>query len=254
MATILIGLGGTGIDCLRTIKTQVYARLRPDDTDVVTPGYEHIRFLGVDTDERSRGLIRNSENIRLDSNIALDDAEFFSIGNPNVIKAWGTPWLENRPELSWLKREQIPISNLSKAGAGGVRQIGRFMMMDQSDSFISRLEQEINVAKSGLDELPVHIHVFSGLSGGTGAGIFLDVCYMIQSIADKIVEGVNTYGYFFLPDVNLSKIPDSDNMTRAYVQVNGYAAMQELDYCMQLRFNGGSFVQEYKGNQKIESY
>ena len=54
-ATILIGLGGTGIDCLRTIKTQVYSRLKPDDEEAVVPTYEHIRFLGVDTAERSKG-------------------------------------------------------------------------------------------------------------------------------------------------------------------------------------------------------
>ena len=36
-ASLLIGLGGTGIDCLRTIKTQVRSRLRPDDSWAWTP-------------------------------------------------------------------------------------------------------------------------------------------------------------------------------------------------------------------------
>ena len=54
-ATVLIGLGGTGIDCLRTIKTQVHSRLKADDPDAVVPKYEHIRFLGVDTAEKSKG-------------------------------------------------------------------------------------------------------------------------------------------------------------------------------------------------------
>ena len=52
-ATVLIGLGGTGIDALRTIKTQVYSRLKADDPDAVVPQYEHIRFLGVDTVEKT---------------------------------------------------------------------------------------------------------------------------------------------------------------------------------------------------------
>lgn len=30
-ATILIGLGGTGVHCIRTIKTEVYNRLQPDN-------------------------------------------------------------------------------------------------------------------------------------------------------------------------------------------------------------------------------
>lgn len=251
-ATILIGLGGTGIDCLRTIKTQVHARLKPDDPNAVTPEYAHIRFLGVDTDENSRGAAGSNENIKADSMMTLDDTEFFSIGNPDVKKALSNSLaLKKRTELSWLRWEDIRVPNLSKAGAGGIRQIGRFMMMDQSDSFRSRLEQEISAAKSGLSQPPVHIHIFSGLSGGTGAGSFLDVCYMVKDIATS-VSGVTIYGYFFLPDVNLSKIPYSDNLTRVYIRQNGYAAMQELDYCMQLQFNGGGFVQEYKGHRKIE--
>ena len=51
IVNIFIGLGGTGVDCLREIKTQVYNRIEPDlitnDGKVV---YEHIRFLGVDRD------------------------------------------------------------------------------------------------------------------------------------------------------------------------------------------------------------
>ena len=54
-ATVLIGLGGTGMDCLRTIKTQIYSRLKPDDPNAVNKTYKHIRFLGVDTDESSNG-------------------------------------------------------------------------------------------------------------------------------------------------------------------------------------------------------
>ena len=55
IATVLIGLGGTGIQCIRTIKTSVYERLLPDDPEAVTPTYKHIRFLGVDIDPTNTG-------------------------------------------------------------------------------------------------------------------------------------------------------------------------------------------------------
>ena len=42
-ATVLIGLGGTGMDCIRTIKTQVYSRLKPDNPEADIPEYSHIR-------------------------------------------------------------------------------------------------------------------------------------------------------------------------------------------------------------------
>ena len=52
-ASILIGLGGTGIDCIKTIKAAVRERLKPDDPDAVVAEYSHIQFLGVDTDKKS---------------------------------------------------------------------------------------------------------------------------------------------------------------------------------------------------------
>ena len=36
-ATVLIGLGGTGIDALRTVKTQVHQHLQPDDPEPARP-------------------------------------------------------------------------------------------------------------------------------------------------------------------------------------------------------------------------
>ena len=72
-ATVLIGLGGTGIDALRTIKTQVYSRLKADDPDAVVPGYQHIRFLGVDTAEKSKGD-PNDESASQQANTAMPTA------------------------------------------------------------------------------------------------------------------------------------------------------------------------------------
>ena len=250
-ATVLIGLGGTGIDALRTIKTQVYSRLKADDPDAVVRTYKHIRFLGVDTAEKSKGDSNDQDNVKAGALMALDDTEFFSISNTNVKKAFGNPEaMKMRDELSWLRWEDIEVPDLGKAGAGGIRQIGRYMMMDKSKTFMDRVEQEINAAKTDLNEPTVNIHIFSGLSGGTGAGCFLDVCYMVRHIANKL--GGTIFGYFFMPDVNLSVIPYADTKTRAYIPTNGYASMQELDYCMQLQYNGGSFTQTYRNHVVVD--
>lgn len=152
--------------------------------------------------------------------------------------------------MSWLDHEHIDAPNLTDAGAGGIRQVGRFMMMDRSEDFASKVEQEINSAKRGLNNPRVNVHIFAGLSGGTGSGCFLDVCYMVRSIAERI-GGVTIFGYFFLPDVNLSTVPFENVDVRSYIPKNGYAAMQELDYCMGLQKNGGSFEQVYQGHKTI---
>ena len=254
-ATVLIGLGGTGVHCLRTIKTQVYNRLKADDPKADVPKYDHIRFIGVDTTKKSRGgaLTESAkeEVKKAGSIMSLDDTEFFSIANANLKDALRNELaLQQRNELSWLEYKKIGVPDLGDAGAGGIRQIGRFMMMDRSSSFLSKVEQEINAAKRGLASPQVNVHIFSGLSGGTGSGCFLDVCYMVRSIAEKI-GGITLYGYFFTPDVNLEKIPYEAVDVRTYIPKNGYAAMQELDYCMNLPKNGGSFEQSYQNFNTI---
>lgn len=251
-ASILIGLGGTGVDCIRTIKTQVYTRLKPDDVNAVVPEYKRIRFIGVDTDTKTQGRAEEQNTLNLAGTVMpLDDTEFFSIANSNLRSAFENRLaLEKNIAFSWLENERIDVPDLTQAGAGGNRQVGRFMMMDKSQSFMAKVRQEINIAKAGLTTPNVNIHIFSGLSGGTGAGCFLDVCYMIQSIT-KDMGGATVFGYFFLPDVNLSRISEQTVDVRKYIPQNGYASMQELDYCMNIPKNGGSFIQPYQDNTNI---
>lgn len=246
-ATLLIGLGGTGIDSLRTIKTKVYSRLRPDGPNTVTPRYEHIRFLGIDSDISSRSEQNRAFNAG--TLMALDDLEYFSITSPNIGRILNNPKiLEMRDELSWLCWEDIDARGVSSSG---VRQIGRFMMMEYSSAFMDRVEREIIATKAGLKNPAVHVHIFSGLGGGTGSGCFLDVCYMVRHLAKKMVN-VKIFGYFFLPDVNLSVVPPSCSSVRANISANGYAAMQELDYCMGLPLNGGGFTQDYQDHIAVD--
>lgn len=57
-------------------------------------------------------------------------------------------------------------------------------------------------------------------------------------------------GYFFLPDVNVAHV--RSNRVKDYIPLNGYAAMQELDYCMNLEKNHGKFRQEYTDGKLID--
>ena len=96
--------------------------------------------------------------------------------------------------------------------------------MEKAQTFVTKVKTLVSSAKTGLILPKVYVHIFSGMGGGTGAGTFLDVCYLVREALR--LEGANAYicGYFFLPDVNLAK--NLDRETAAYVQVNGYAYMQ----------------------------
>lgn len=239
----------------------MYSRLKQDNPNAVVPEYRHIRFLGVDSVDPTQDNAEEQNNLRGDALRDLDIAtEMFSIANTTIKDFFqantqnnGDPVaLQMRPELSWIRNRDIPATNMNAAGAGGIRQIGRLMMVNKAADFIARVKQTINEAKSGLNAPAVNIHIISGLGGATGSGCFLDVCYMVQQAVREMGGNANIFGYFFLPDVNLSAFPAGDTRTRQYISKNGYAAMQELDYCMQLQHNGGGFVQKYPNHIQIE--
>ncbi len=250
-ATIAIGLGGTGVACLRNLKKQIYSRLQPDNPDSPIPEYAHIRFLAVDSDKSSLGADGAFNS--------LDEAtEYFSISSGDIRGLLAqTKTLANAPECNWLKTENrekgqrgLPILAAS-AGAGGVRQIGRLLLIEKSAEFVSRVQRAVTDATRGIQgDAEIIIHIFAGIGGGTGSGTFLDVCYLVQEALERIaLKGkALTCGYFFLPDVNLSNTSIEEGSAVArYIKANGFAAMKELDYCMNFQNNHGFWDQEYRG-------
>ena len=119
-ATILIGLGGTGMDCLKTLKTEVYERLMPDDPDAVRAEYSHIRFIGVDSDKSTRGEINSaSKRVNKDALLSLDpNKEYFSIGySGDMRKLFDNPKaFDRKTEFTWLRYDKIDAPALSDQG------------------------------------------------------------------------------------------------------------------------------------------
>ena len=245
-ATVIIGLGGTGADAVIKLKKEVYKQLKPDDVNAVIPKYSDIQYLIVDSDENKvkafSGKISDID----------ENTEFFSIANKSIKATFeAKEVLKNRRELDWLDYEHISIRD-ANYGAGGIRQVGRFLLVDQAEKLYAKIKAIMQSALLGSSG-KLTIHICSGLSGGTGSGIFLDVCYLVRQALKEIGKPeTSVCGYFFLPDVNLS-VPaiNADHLISNYVKVNGFAALQELDYCMNFSRNKDSFKMNY-GFKKIE--
>ena len=239
---LLIGLGGTGIDCIAEIKKQVYTGIKPDDPKAEVPTYQYIQFLAVDADHH---------NDRLAS---FENSEVFDISNSNLRDEMKSSKINSRKELDWIDWDEIgAISDYDgNAGAAGSRIMGRYLMMNRADLFLARVKKMIEEGRRKAGKAYVYIHVFCGLGGGLGSGCFLDACYLIrEAIIQESGYPTFLFGYFFMPDTVLAKIPESAMWVRKNAEQNGYAAMQELDYCMRIWENGGEFTQNYKGEMQI---
>lgn len=253
-ATIVIGCGGTGKDALKQLKKSMIARVCPDDPKAPVPKFEHVKFLSIDSDPRNLkqsdvqsksakdAPAKKSEFV---SSVAdLDKAtEFFPISNEDIVnriqrlaenekKGIGNPGYE------WFnasgKNNTSPVTMRdATAGAGGVRQIGRLLLVDKIKELKERIDDLVTQAKEELDEPKVQVLIFAGIGGGTGSGTFLDVCYLVKYVMQNAaIDKYTIQAMVFLPDVNLCKV--SNPSTKSFIQSNGYYALRELDYCMNL--------------------
>ena len=193
-AVLAIGLGGTGVDCLRTLKRRVYERLRPDNPDDAVPRYDHIRFLAVDTDAKGMKKAQRDGFGELDL-----DTEFFDISYSGKLSTLFAQKRENLANDSayqeWLQFIKLNHVGTVNIGAGGVRQVGRFLLMEHAAGFVSKVVGLINGAMTNAagGARTVYVHVFSGMGGGTGSGTFLDACYLVREALLRAGAASNTH-------------------------------------------------------------
>ena len=247
-AALAIGIGGTGVAALAELKQQVYLQLEPDNPDSPVPEYQHIQFLAIDSDTTDIDRMRGKA--KLDKG-----REFFSINNQNLAAALRAKNLiEGDASLNWMDIDHID-GLLSTQGAGGVRQVGRYLLISRARNLIPTIQAKCTQALEGMTGSELDVYIFAGISGGTGSGCFLDTCYIVQKALENMrkAQSANVMGFFFLPDVVTSK-PQvaADPVKVNYNSSNGYAAMKELDYLMSLKDADDWFRQNY-GTFKIET-
>jgi hypothetical protein len=107
------------------------------------------------------------------------------------------------------------------------------------------------VVRNNAHELEIQPVVFivSTLAGGTGAGIFLQVAYIMRSLMrDLGINKYQQYGFFVLPDIiaegsggNLRTLSE---MQKENMKTNGYACIKELTALY--RYSSGHFPGDFK--------
>lgn len=242
--TLFIGIGGTGIDCLREVKQEVFNRIKPDNPESPKPEYRRVQFLGIDTD---RYCLQDAGTVYdLDEN-----TEFVDISVPNLAAIVHSSAFNENKSLQWFNDNLSIIDACS--GAGAIRQVGRLAAFLNIDKIINTITQKIEITYRSSDKSKMNIHIFTGMGGGTGSGCFLDVCYLIKHIINHLaLSGVaSVKGYLFLPDVNLSRVKIS--LMEKTIETNAYAFMKEIDYCMNFENNGGEWKQDYGNNVRVVS-
>ena len=248
---VIIGLGGTGVDAITRLKIKLQRQIEPDNKDDVTnkgeePKYNHIKFLGIDADRTWFG------------NSCLNQGETLNIQNYNyrvIFAPEKLNALKNQKEMQWMSIDYMSKNLPPTAdGAGGFRQFGRWLTIASANTIKMKLTQIITQACSGRNGGQLNVHIVSGISGGMGAGSFVDVCYITREVIDGLgFNAANVFGYFVLPDAIISKDAIiGDPIRRSANQVNGIASLLEIEHLMNLEDSDEWFEQDY-GSFKIRT-
>ncbi|GAB6992216.1 tubulin-like doman-containing protein [Paenibacillus pini] len=239
---LIIGLGGTGIDALLRLKYQINRRFKlPEDplSKKKMDKPDNVEFLAFETNEQDKN--KKYKGVGLDpinEFVLLSNAEIGGLlQNRSVLEPYITDWLS--PEMS--------ITD-GMNGAAGVRQAGRLLLFTKINQVVQAIDKKIKTLSVGTNK-KLMVFLLTGLSGGTGSGCFLDIAYIVRGIIERDhgsagIDRVNTLGYLFTPDINLANKSLSEH-TREYIKKNGYAALKELDYWMNVDSRGERFKQQY---------
>ncbi|MEM1055770.1 MAG: tubulin-like doman-containing protein [Bacteroidota bacterium] len=218
--TIVIGLGGTGRDAVLHMKRKYREVYGTDDVPTT-------RFLVLDTTAPDTLQSVDGQEVR------LQPGEFahMTVSNPKGVVQ------QNSEVRGWFPEEGVPLSAIN-SGAGQVRALGRLALFANAHEIYPRIRQvftEVNAIKPQEDlgqfeligdeqgETPVLVNIVGSLSGGTGAGTFLDVAFLCR---EHIRSQDTLIGYLLLPGVFVDK-PATQN-----VRPNAYGAIKELDMLM----------------------
>lgn len=219
---ILIGLGGTGGKVLKAFKKRWYRDFPSENERRTTRPY--IGFLYVDSTRE----MMNDERADPSWKVLGQDATFTANEFVNIRPMGGISDLidhiDDYPNLRHLvKSAELMRNTLGRidTAAGQKRRAGRIMFASCCPEFISKLEAKYRQMKddvTGLAEL--HIHIFTGLAGGTGSGSIVDV--VAQTI--KAFPEAQIDVHAMIPE---RQIPAGFNAGRYHE--NGYAALRELN-------------------------
>ncbi len=242
---LIVGLGGTGSDALLTIMDKFNRRyeLPVNANGEVLDTPSRTAYLALDTDvlelaSKRRGNMKfNPENI-----LPLTIPSRLGMG---ALPEYITDWWDTS-----LTGYEI------KNGAGGIRQVGRFVLFHNVDIIVDKLQKVIHsllAIAAGGTMGTLEIVLTTGISGGTGSGTFMDMAYLIRNVMASRYPNVdyNFMAYILMPPVNVDKIPNITEHKQSMLESTGFAALKELDFWMNYNTHKFPYIQRYSAVTEV---
>lgn len=216
---ILVGLGGTGGKILRAFKMRMFEEFPEAERDKLS-----VALLYVDSTEE---MMPVDGRARPDFRVMGQDASFRRSEFLNIKEVDVEHILNHIGNYHSLKgivdnvaAVKSAIGSLGQA-AGQKRRAGRLLFAANAVAYEESLKNRYAYCNERSRKEQTCIHIFAGLSGGTGSGSIIDSILLARKNFDK----AKIYVYGMIPEMDL---PKRDMDQGRYYQ-NGYAALNELN-------------------------
>lgn len=208
-ANIYIGLGGSGIKTVDSIKQQVFSSENSHN--------DASAFCAIDTDFVSLDnckVLSSSEflniNIEFPNERYIINEEGYDIPNKNIgflksLGSWGSGAIRSNGHICFLFNKDIIKKTILRA----------------YDKLICvKLTEEYRCIDS------IDVHLFFSLCGGTGSGIFYDIAKLVKEIIpnSNIICYAYSHNHFMNIGINWN------------IALNTYAALLETDYSFNIAY------------------
>ena len=236
---LYVGLGGTGMNALLHTKkmfVETYGEVPP-----------MIGFLGVDTD----GDAYKKELPSKYGPVSLAPNE----QTPIQVEDAQAAYITSKQHFGWVHPDNVFALTSMTKGAGQIRSNGRFALTCNYENLVNKVKDAVSrITDANIRTNPkydadfvgdVEVHMVFSMSGGTGAGTFLNMAYVVRQALGKC----KVTGYAVLPDVFESM--SQYGMER--VKPNTYGCIMDLDYFMHLNGTEGLQFDYVTGTQDVKS-
>jgi serine/threonine protein kinase len=238
---LVIGLGELGREVLQRLRAYLQERFGPPDA------LPNIRLLYVDTDPEAPFLAAKADH---GAPLGPQEVLLAKLNRPSHylkshdgrarIDGWFSPKMLYR----------IPRSLVTS----GMRPLGRLAFLDNYRLILRRLRTELGACSHlenlqtaatatglGLHRSRPRVYVVTGLAGGTGSGIFLDLAYVLRQLLKAYgCEDPDIVGIFLLPAADR-------HPGRTLALGNAFAALTELYH---FSVPGTTFSARYNEKEK----
>jgi len=220
--TVIIGVGGGGRGAVNWVKyflEQKYGsyqkrgvKLLVIDGPETEPQYILPGNFQIDARDDSPEFIR----LKKSPDVALDAID---AGKGEKEYKYINQWLSNADA------ERLPRDVSPETGYGGERVLARAGFFIEVSALNNKIRQTLNSAR-GLDEIdpPLNIFVVGSLAGGTGSGMYYDVCHLVK----KLKGNDNLYGIILLPKGFEQAFSNDLENARLYRDAKSFAGIREL--------------------------